>query len=287
MKYCPRCQSTYTDDTLQFCLQDGSVLVNASETPITVGWNDVEAPTVVHQPVSTQQNQFPTTDARQTEPKKSSTALVIFLTALVTLLLFGGGIGAWYLLRNRGTEVTVNANVNNSPKPSNKNSSNANANANKGNANASPTATPANTNTNSSPAPTNIDAEQIKSDVSEKVNDWADSLESGNLNAHMSNYADRLDYYYNSRDVSLGTVRGDKQRAFGSYDDFHMEISNLRVTPDASGEKATAVFDKEWEFEGAESRSKGKAQSQLQLTKIGGAWRVTGEKDLKVYYTEK
>ncbi|HEX8251446.1 MAG TPA: hypothetical protein VF599_24950 [Pyrinomonadaceae bacterium] len=290
MKYCPRCQSTYTDDTLQFCLQDGSVLVNASETPVTIGWNDAEAPTVVHQPVDTQQNQFPPTDTRQTEPKKSSTGLVIFLTALVTLLLFGGGIAAWYLFRNRGAEVAVNTNVNNSPKPSNKNSSNANANANananKGNANTSPSPANTNANTNAAALP-NIDAEQIKSQVSEKVDDWAVSLESGNLSTHMSNYADRLDYYYNSRDVSIGTVRGDKQRAFGSFDDFRVEISNLRVTPDASGEKATAVFDKEWEFEGADNRSKGKAQSQLQLTKIGGAWRVTGERDLKVYYTEK
>lgn len=286
MKYCPNCQSTYTDDTLQFCLQDGTVLVNASETPITVGWKDTEAPTVVRPTVSTQQNQLPSADTPPPVAKTSRTGLVIFLTALTTLLLFGAGIGAWYLLRNRGAEVAINSSVNNSPKPANKNSSN--ANANKGNANASPTPSPANTNTNANSSPTpRIDAGQIKSDVSEKVNGWAQSLEAGDLNAHMSNYADRLDYYYTARDASLGAVRSDKQRAFGSFDDFRMEISNLRVTPDADGEKATAVFDKEWEFEGAENRNKGKAQSQLQLTKIDGDWRITGERDLKVYYTEK
>lgn len=31
MKRCPTCQSTYTDDSLRFCLQDGSKLVRASE----------------------------------------------------------------------------------------------------------------------------------------------------------------------------------------------------------------------------------------------------------------
>ncbi|HEX8733746.1 MAG TPA: hypothetical protein VF721_00350 [Pyrinomonadaceae bacterium] len=285
MKYCPRCQSTYTDDTLQFCLQDGTVLVNASEAPTTsAGWSRTEeAPTVVRPTVNTP-IAVTQPDARQPEPKKNRTGLIIFATALVTSLLVGGGIAAWYLLQNRGTEVAVNVNVNNSPKASNKNSSN--ANANKANANAAPTPSPANTNSNAAPAP-NVDAEQIKTEVSEKVDDWADTLESGNLNTHMSNYADRLDYYYNSRDVSLGTVRGDKQRAFENFDDFHVEIDNLRVTPDASGEKATAVFDKKWEFEGADHRNKGKAQSQLQLTKINGAWRITGEKDLKVYYTEK
>jgi ketosteroid isomerase-like protein len=288
MKHCPRCQSTYTDDTLQFCLQDGTVLVNASEAPATnPAWNQTEAPTVVRPTVTAPQSHVTQPDARQAAPKKSGTGLVIFLTALVTLLLFGVGIGAWFLLRNRGAaEVVVNnSNVNNTPKPSNKNSSN--ANANKGNANASPTATPqSNTNSNSSEEPPEIDAAQIKSEVSDKIYDWASALESGNLNAHMSNYAERLDYYYNSRNAAVGTVRNDKQRAFSSFDEFRLEITNMRVTPDASGEKATAVFDKEWEFEGADNRSKGKAQSQLQLTKIGGAWRITGEKDLKVYYTE-
>ena len=259
-------------------------MLNSSEAPATnAEWNQTEAPTVVRQTVGTQQNPFPPNATQPDAPKKSGTALVIFLTALVTIILFGVGIGAWFLLRNRGAEVAVNTNVNNSPKPANKNSSN--ANANKGNANASPT--PSNTNSNTSPTPPGIDAAQIKSDVSDKVDDWAAALESGNLNAHMSNYADRLDYYYNARSVGVATVRSDKQRAFGSFDDFRVEISNLRVTPEASGEKAIAVFDKEWEFEGADNRNKGKSQSQLQLTKIDGAWRITGEKDLKVYYTEK
>ncbi len=61
----------------------------------------------------------------------------------------------------------------------------------------------------------------------------------------------------------------------------------MKVTPDASGEKATAVFDKEWNFEGAEKYSAGKVQQQLTLGKIGGRWLITGEKDLKTYYVEK
>jgi hypothetical protein len=270
MKYCPACQSTYTDDTLQFCLQDGANLVAVSGNPTNANWNN-EAETVVVPPAKT---------TRQIEPKKSNTATVIILTALATLLLFGGALGAWYLWRNRGAEV-VNTNVNSANANSSNRANKTVANANKGNVNNSPTPSPTAT------ATPNIDIERVKSEVSDKVQDWAASLESGNLNTHMDNYADRLDYYYNARDVGVATVRADKQRAFGQFEDFQVDISNLRVTPDASGEKATAVFDKEWEFEGEESRNKGKSQSQLQLTKIGGAWRITGEKDLKVYYVEK
>ena len=266
MKYCPACQSTYTDDTLQFCLQDGANLAAVSGNPTNANWNN-EAETVVVPPARVM---------RQVEPRKSNTATVIILTALATLLLFGGGLGAWYLWRNRGAEV-VNINVNSVNSNSSNRVNKTVANANKGNVNNSPTPTP-----NATPTP-NIDIEQVKDEVSDKVQAWASSLESGNLDTHMNNYADRLDYYYNSRDVAFGVVRADKRRAFGQFQDFQVDISNLHVTPDASGEKATAVFDKEWEFESEENRNKGKSQSQLQLTKIGGAWRITGEKDLKVY----
>jgi len=33
MKQCPTCQSQYTDDTLQFCLQDGSPLKPVGDSP--------------------------------------------------------------------------------------------------------------------------------------------------------------------------------------------------------------------------------------------------------------
>jgi hypothetical protein len=149
-----------------------------------------------------------------------------------------------------------------------------------------PTRTPgANSSTLTTPIP-NVDAELVKTEVADKVMSWKSSLESGDINNFISNYADRLDYYFTSRNVSLGAVRSDKQRAFSRFYDFRVKISNLRVTPDESGERATAVFDKEWEFEGADNRNAGKVQSQLQLTKIGGRWMITGERDLKVYYVE-
>ena len=298
MKYCPSCQSTYTDDTLQFCLQDGSVLLGVanSENPATGGAARTEAETVVRPRVNAPQNPAASINAPPAAPaaRTSNTGLIIFLTALATLLLVGGGIGAWYLLQNRDPQVAVNPSNGNFNKPSNKNSANVNANKAAANISPSPVAANANENENanvnansSSPTPApRINEERIKSDVSGKVRNWAKALESGDVDSHMSNYANNLDYYYNSTNAGINAVRSDKERAFGSFDQMRMKISNLRVTTDTSGETATAVFDKEWEFEGAESRSKGKAQSQLQLTRIDGAWRITGERDLKVYYTE-
>lgn len=279
MKQCPNCRTTYTDDSLQFCLQDGTPLTfvaNAEQPP--VAWNEPE--TVVRQrPDDWRQSQV---TQIHPAPKKSNTAKVVFLTAFVMLLLFGGAVGAWLLLKNRSGEVAANLNANNSTNLSNRTNSTSSPEASP---KISPTRTANSNATTATPTP-KIDTEQIKSDVSDRVFAWKFALESGGLNSFMSNYADRLDYYYNSRGVGSGTVRGDKQRAFALYDTFRVKISNLRVTPDASGEKATAVFDKEWQFEGSDNYSAGKVQSQLQFTKIGGKWYVSGEKDLKLYYKE-
>jgi cytoskeletal protein RodZ len=298
MKYCPNCRTNYTDDSLQFCLQDGSVLASyaAAEAPPTESWN--EPATVVRQkPGEWEQSQVTRVGIPPSEPKKSNMALVIFLTFFATLVLVGLGLGAWFLLRNNEPETAVNTNANlpasNSSTPSNTNASNlnttgANTDTNRVNvinvSSPTPTRTP-NTNSSVNPTPT-VNEEQVKSEVAGQVAAWKSALESGDMNNFMGNYADRLDYYFTSRNVGRSAVSSDKQRAFSRFYDFRVKISNLRVTPDQSGEQATAVFDKEWEFEGSDHRNAGKVQSQLQLTKIGGRWLITGERDLKVYYVE-
>jgi hypothetical protein len=100
MKICPRCQKTYADDNLNFCLEDGSVLAQATaEPPQTV---------MVNQPVTTQpQPQPPSQPGAQTgwntpqqyaahqqgQPqKKSSKAWIWVLLILgVVVLVCGGG----------------------------------------------------------------------------------------------------------------------------------------------------------------------------------------------------
>lgn len=52
MKRCPKCNSTYTDESLSYCLADGSQLVEAGAEPMTVVIPDdrISQPTVVRQP---------------------------------------------------------------------------------------------------------------------------------------------------------------------------------------------------------------------------------------------
>lgn len=293
MKICPQCQTSYTDDSLQFCLQDGTPL---TASPTTNSWNDSEETLVSPRRDRMPSNLPPQNVAGSREvvvteaPRKSNTALIVALTTLITLLAAGAAIiGFWYVKRNDKKDVALNVNskppantiVPNVAQNSNVNFSVVNVNASQ-NSNASkPTPTP-------TPKPTlnPNEAKEIKSDVENVVEGWNDALENHDLDAHLSKYADSVDYY-KSGGVGVETVRGDKQRAFEAYDEIKINISNLKVTPDASGEKAVAVFDKKWQFEGEDKFSSGKVQQQLQFAKIGGKWRITSEKDLKIYYVEK
>ena len=50
MKSCPQCHTKYTDETLQFCLQDGVMLadeVGQASPDETVAFNDPETETII------------------------------------------------------------------------------------------------------------------------------------------------------------------------------------------------------------------------------------------------
>ncbi|HXG84234.1 MAG TPA: hypothetical protein VNI84_09420 [Pyrinomonadaceae bacterium] len=305
MKYCPQCQTTYSDDLLKYCLKDGAPLgeVFDSQTPDAASGGEKTAPSIrqvepiripVEQSAPVQNPPAPQNRpqvespvvAMQTGGRKSKTGSIVALTILGTLLFLGiAGIGAMLYFRNQKTEVA--ANVNKSPvnRPVNTNSvsaqpSNQTTNQNNNiNLNAdlpTPTATP-------KPAIDRRQAEEVADEVEDAIDEWKNATENLDIGGQLSQYAETVDYYTGGR-VNRARVRADKDRAFGVYNDVNIKISNLKVTPGESGENATALFDKEWNFEGDANNSSGKVQQQLTLSKIGGKWLITGERDLKVYY---
>jgi len=208
---------------------------------------------------------------------KSNTATAVLVTALVMLLLFGAGLGAWLVVGNRGKTPPGNRDF---PPQATKTP------ANTINTNKSPTPSPSASPTASvepsimrTPPPED-NAEEIKSEVLSRMNAWKSSMESGSLDSVMGNYADRMDYYYGAGSVSSAYVRNNKKRAFEIYDSFRVNMTGMQITPDASGQKATIVFNKSWAFTGSEKDNKGTVRAQFQATKIGGSWYITGEKDL-------
>ena len=125
---------------------------------------------------------------------------------------------------------------------------------------------------------------EIKKEVAKTIYTWKSTAESHDLDSYMGNYAETVDYYL-KKGASRSVVRADKQRAFDRFDTLESDISNMDITVAPSGDEATALFDKEWEFEG-ETRSKGKVRQEMRFKKVNGAWLITAEKDIKVYYTE-
>ncbi|MCD9189297.1 MAG: hypothetical protein LUM44_22965 [Pyrinomonadaceae bacterium] len=298
MKFCPNCRTQYSDDSLQFCLQDGTPLssVNDSSEPPTIAFGEPETIVKARQvepirfeiPQQSRQNfetnRSVTTSDFQPEPKRSNTFRIVLATAFVMFLLFGALAAGAYFLFLRKPEIAQN----------NANTANQNANANtKPNVNKSPspTATPSvNTNANvvanvDKPAISAAEKEKIKSNVSERIDTWKSDGESLDLESYMQNYAPTVDYY-NKKGITRAQVYSDKEKAFNMYDSINVKITNLTVKPDDAGETATAVFDKEWQFESEDKYSAGKVQQELKLKKVNNQWLIASERDLKLYYKE-
>jgi hypothetical protein len=268
MKNCPRCKANYTDETLSFCLQDGTPLVAFLDEAETV----ISSKNQMLNSFQTNSDAKPFSNSVEVpEQKKSRTLLVVFATILLTSLLLGAiGIGSWFYLRpNQPLQVTQNTNVNQASTP--------NINI----ATPTPTSTP-------TPKPTVKPAELagIKKDVEQTIIDWKTASEDFDLDGNVSNYADTVDYYTGGK-VSKSKIKQDKQKAYSTYDTININISEIKITPDPSGEKATAVFNKEWDFATLDKKNRGEVTQQIIFSKVGGKWKIISEKDLKVLWIDR
>ncbi len=127
MKICPRCQKTYTDENLNFCLDDGTVLaqVGGNEMPATVLLNQPRitepTPQVTGQQMQ-QGGQWNTAQPQYSmQPKKSSKTwiwIVLILGGLV-LLCGGGFVGflAYVSLQDDTSNTSTSNNGRATPTP--------------------------------------------------------------------------------------------------------------------------------------------------------------------------
>lgn len=297
MKVCPDCGTQYTDETLRFCLQDGASLVSSGADP-TVSLAGAGPETAIRPASRPSSDSVETRWARPEAATDVSSvpsgngggsrtlAIVAAILALLVIVLVGFA-GLWLffgdslraaLFANNGDRSNVNAvSVNNSP-------------------GRTPSPTPGVSTTASpsasrqpTPGPTaSVEATHDKSGVpdqgiQEEINGWRSQSESGNVDGYMEHYAPIVDYY-NRSGASKAFVRADKMRAFSRYSQIRVKITDLSWTINPAGDTATAVFDKEWDFRGT-GNSSGKVRQRMEFRNINGRWLITGEHDVKVYYT--
>ena len=133
--------------------------------------------------------------------------------------------------------------------------------------------------------PPAFDATQVSKEVGEAVDAWADSTRERNLNAHSEAYADTLETFYKKSNVPSEQVLAERARAFTRYSSMDVTIDNVEIKPDPSGRRATATFDKSWEFRASDKTATGRVRQQLIFVKQDDRWLITSERDLQVYET--
>lgn len=300
MKYCPRCKSTFTDETLRFCLQDGTGLLsvgsgsasvdsvetlhfssttdNRSEPTLVLPAESesVPGPTVAARPAAETVRQRFTSARTKLERKPRNLALVIVLTILATVIVLAVLGGGYLLLFGRDqNRAGDEANTASQP-PADKTASPSPTQA------LTPTPTP-----KASPTPNSEQEAAIRSSISNVLDGWVAASRARDASANIAFYAATLNPYFNRPSYPASKVRDERARIYEMYQTVDIEITNLKVTPDASGNTAIATFDKTWTFESTEKFSSGSVRAQMWFAKSGGRWLITGEKDLKVYYLNK
>jgi hypothetical protein len=266
MKVCPKCHSTFTDETLSFCLTDGSPLVHTDVNPdfASLEFSDAETvfdrdPTLAHSfanPTSAHatanQTQFLSAEEAARTRHSSRTAIYSVLLTVLALGLIGGGI--WWFFRDDIREIY------NPPKE-----------------------VPRSSEAKKASSPLTEDQQnQIKKEITDFLGSWKTSIEKRDINDQMRHYAKTLETFYRDSDKDQNHVRAERLKAFERYDTLSLEVTNISVNPE-SERYAEAVFDKSWFFRGKDRTSSGAVQQEMGLVKSDGRWYIVIEKDLQIY----
>ncbi|MCD9189298.1 MAG: hypothetical protein LUM44_22970 [Pyrinomonadaceae bacterium] len=268
MKVCPKCNSSYSDETLNFCLADGSPLVAAGATAgeFSNSWHDSETlrdqrvhntdnahNTIPIAPVTTFSLSQAKTETFQNPSESSGKKLYAVLAGIVLLLLVGG---IWWFYAGKNTVAVGNER---------------------------------NGNNSTSQSPRVIvqltpeqDA-QVKKEITDFIESWRKTNEDRDIDKHIDHYANTLEYFYKESDINRNKVRASRQQAYETFATMTLQVDKLKISPE-SETSAVAVFDKSWTFKNDKKTTTGSVQQELRISKQNGKWQIVGEKDLNVYF---
>lgn len=238
MKECPTCKRVYADDTLNFCLSDGSVLTIIPEP--------AEATLVLPKLTS---NEGSTTARNGVSPAFA------YLSIGLLALIVGGALVAWYKVEPTAANKPGETNKAVQTVPSNQNPS--------------PTA-----NVNTAPSPR--DDSKSEADVRAALDGWVQSLVEHDLEKHLSYYADRLDRYRGKTNTDITEVRKYNEVLFSKYADFRLRIQNVRIVPSTDGQ-VTTTYESVYDFRGSKPHTGVDRRTEMRWKQINRVWKIVSE----------
>lgn len=267
MKVCPKCNSSYTDETLNFCLTDGVPLVAEEILDEYLSKHNSKS---WHTADTLVDSRF-AVGGRATAVNPSSPTLEMGNNTASSLTLGQSRFGLYAILA-----VLLIAAVGGFLWWSSRSSAPA---ANKSVLSPETASQPKHAVIPISPE----EQAQVKKEVTDFMQSWAKTNSEKNSDAHLAHYANVLEIYYGESGKDKNHVLADRLRAYQRYDSIQMQVDNLQVTPQST-ESAIVVFDKSWTMKNDKKTSTGSVQQEVHLTKTNGRWLIDSEKDLKVYF---
>lgn len=266
MKVCPKCNSSYTDETLNFCLTDGVPLVpqeildeylskqNSKSWHTAETLVDARLPgssarmTAINPPAPTFEMGGDAT--KELGVGKSNRAMMVILSFLVVIAL--GSTVWWFMRTDASGRGFLSENGPTPPKH----------------------------------AIVQLTPEQdalVKKELTEFMTVWAKTNSAKDTDAHLALYANTLEVYYGESGKDKNHVRADRLRAYQRYDTVQMSVDKVKISPEST-ESATVVFDKSWTMKNDKKTSTGSVEQEIHVSKTSGKWLIDSERDLRVYF---
>jgi serine/threonine-protein kinase len=127
--------------------------------------------------------------------------------------------------------------------------------------------------------------EADKKALQSALSGWVAATNSRDLKRQLSYYAPRLEVFYLSRNVSRDAVLGEKRGTIGQADRVSITVGDPAIEFGRDGLTAVMTFRKKYAIGSGAKRRNGEVVQELRWTRTrqdDQAWRITGERDLRV-----
>jgi hypothetical protein len=127
---------------------------------------------------------------------------------------------------------------------------------------------------------------RVQKEISAVINRWAEAKRRRDLDRELACYTPSVDRFYGQRNLSAAQLRREEQNVFSRIGTVRrFEISNLKFDR-VTAEWALVSFDKNWDFQGR-TRFAGSSREELAMRPVGGQWKISSQREVKVYWVEK